>query len=67
MTELKPPPVSLLDKYTGSEMLPLYTTEATVTGGEARHGRASGHARSADGALDLDLRLPRETGRRHKP
>ncbi len=36
---------------------PLYTAEATVTG-----GRAEGHGRTSDGILDLQLRLPRELG-----
>lgn len=62
MTELKPPPVSLLDRYEGADVLPLYTTSVNVTGGEAHHGRASGIARSDDGALDLHLRLPRALG-----
>jgi osmotically inducible protein OsmC len=35
----------------------LYTAEAHVTG-----GRAHGHGRSADGALEVDLRLPAELG-----
>jgi Ohr subfamily peroxiredoxin len=35
----------------------LYTAEAHVTG-----GRANGHGRSADGALEVDLRLPTELG-----
>jgi len=35
----------------------LYTAEATVTG-----GREEGHARSSDGALDLQLRAPQELG-----
>jgi lipoyl-dependent peroxiredoxin len=35
----------------------LYTAEATVTG-----GREEGHARSADGALDVQLRTPTELG-----
>jgi lipoyl-dependent peroxiredoxin len=34
----------------------LYTTSATVTGGRA------GHARSADGALDVELTVPKELG-----
>ena len=34
----------------------LYSTTATVTGGRA------GHARSADGVLDLDLTVPKELG-----
>ncbi|KOF55047.1 peroxiredoxin [Achromobacter sp. DMS1] len=33
-----------------------------MRGGEAAHGRASGRARSDDGALQRDLRLPRELG-----
>ncbi|WP_126641007.1 Ohr family peroxiredoxin [Embleya hyalina] len=40
----------------------IYTTTVTVDGGAAAHGRASGRARSADGALDLDLRMPAELG-----
>src|SRR5271165_3048676 len=35
----------------------IYTAEAHVTG-----GRAEGHGRSSDGALEVDLRLPAETG-----
>jgi osmotically inducible protein OsmC len=35
----------------------LYTAQAHVTG-----GRANGHGRSADGALEVDLRLPVEMG-----
>ena len=35
----------------------LYTAEATVTGGRAR-----GHGRTNDGALDVQLRSPRELG-----
>ncbi|MCA8049359.1 Ohr family peroxiredoxin [Burkholderia arboris] len=56
------PSVSLLDPYTGSEPLPLYTTTAVVTGGESAHGRSSGHARAATGELDLPLRLLVELG-----
>jgi Ohr subfamily peroxiredoxin len=36
---------------------PIYTAEATVTG-----GRANGHGRTADGELDVQLRLPKEMG-----
>lgn len=36
---------------------PIYTAEATVTG-----GRAEGHGKSSDGALDVQLRLPKEMG-----
>jgi osmotically inducible protein OsmC len=35
----------------------LYTAEAHVTG-----GRAEGHGRTSDGALEVDLRLPTEMG-----
>jgi Ohr subfamily peroxiredoxin len=35
----------------------LYTAEATVTG-----GREEGHARTSDGALDVQLRTPAELG-----
>jgi Ohr subfamily peroxiredoxin len=35
----------------------LYTAEATVTG-----GRVEGHGRTSDGALDVQLRSPVETG-----
>src|SRR5438309_9312172 len=35
----------------------LYTAEATVTG-----GRAQGHGRTSDGALEVDLRAPKEMG-----
>jgi len=36
---------------------PIYTAEAHVEG-----GRTNGHGRSADGALEVDLRLPTEMG-----
>ena len=36
---------------------PIYTAEAHVTG-----GRAEGHGRTSDGALEVDLRLPQEMG-----
>jgi len=36
---------------------PIYTAEATVTG-----GRANGHGRTTDGILDVELRLPAEMG-----
>jgi lipoyl-dependent peroxiredoxin len=36
---------------------PIYTAEAHVTG-----GRAEGHGRTSDGALEVDLRLPHEMG-----
>jgi Ohr subfamily peroxiredoxin len=36
---------------------PIYTAEATVTG-----GRAEGHGQTSDGALDVQLRVPTEMG-----
>lgn len=60
MTPLQPPPNSLLDKYQGQDFLPLYTATVQVTGGEARHARASGVAVSDDGSLHLELRMPTE-------
>ncbi len=36
---------------------PIYTATATVTG-----GRAAGHGRTHDGALEVNLRLPKEMG-----
>jgi lipoyl-dependent peroxiredoxin len=36
---------------------PLYTAQAHVTG-----GRLAGHGESADGELEVDLRIPREMG-----
>jgi lipoyl-dependent peroxiredoxin len=62
MSELKAPAVSLLDRYSGSDIMPLYKTKVTVGGGVAGHGRASGVARSDDGNLDIELRLPKALG-----
>jgi len=62
MSTLSPPPVSLLDRYFGQSFLSLYSTSVVVTGGEVRHARASGHAVSDDGALDVSLRLPKGLG-----
>jgi osmotically inducible protein OsmC len=59
---LQPPPVALLDKYKGQEFGPIYSTVVTVSGGEAEHGRASGVARSDDGNLNVELRLPAALG-----
>jgi organic hydroperoxide reductase OsmC/OhrA len=39
----------------------IYTAEAHVTG-----GRADGHGRTSDGALDVDLRTPEEMGAAHQ-
>jgi len=60
MTELKPPSPSVLDRYSGDDVRPLYTGRVRVSGGQAQHGRASGVVRSDDGALAVDLRLPPE-------
>lgn len=60
--KLQAPPLFLLDKYRGRDFDPLYTTTVTISGGETAHGRASGVARSDDGNLALDLRLPTELG-----
>ena len=38
-------------------MKPLYTARATVTG-----GRDQGHGRTDDGALEVDIRIPKEMG-----
>ncbi|MEO7051558.1 MAG: Ohr family peroxiredoxin [Rhodanobacter sp.] len=62
MAKPQPPPVSQLDKHYGTEFLPLYTATVQVTGGAAKHGRASGVARSDDGLLDVQLRTPEEMG-----
>ncbi len=62
MTTLRPPPLTLLEKYHGRDAQTLYSATVTVTGGDAGHGRASGRARSDDGNLDVQLRLPEELG-----
>lgn len=62
MGHLRPPPISLLDKHRGSDFLPLYTATVRVRGGPTRHGRASGVARSDDGVLDVQLRMPEQLG-----
>lgn len=63
MTEpIQPPDLSTENDFDGNAFAPLYTTTVTVSGGTASHGRASGRARSDDGILDLDLRLPAELG-----
>ncbi|MGW1916086.1 Ohr family peroxiredoxin [Streptomyces sp. NPDC002076] len=56
------PDLSTDKDFTGSSFAPIYTTTVTVSGGMASHGRATGRARSADGALVLDLRMPAELG-----
>jgi Ohr subfamily peroxiredoxin len=56
------PGLSTEQDFDGESFAPIYTTTVTVSGGAAGHGRASGRARSADGVLDLSLRLPAELG-----
>lgn len=56
------PDLSTEKDYVGEAFAPIYTTTVTVSGGPAGHGRASGRARSADGVLDIDLRMPAELG-----
>ncbi|SED61161.1 Ohr family peroxiredoxin [Streptomyces sp. PAN_FS17] len=46
----------------GESFAPVRTTTVTVSGGPASHGRVSGRARSADGVLDIELRMPAELG-----
>ncbi|WP_184054485.1 Ohr family peroxiredoxin [Paraburkholderia sp. MM5384-R2] len=62
MTTLRPPPLTLLDKYSGQDAQTLYSTTVTVTGGDVGHGRASGTARSDDGQLAVELRMPKALG-----
>lgn len=59
---LRPPLLSLLEKYRGKEGQTLYSTTVTVTGGEAEHGCVSGVARSDDGLLAVDWQLPEALG-----
>lgn len=49
-------------QYEGAVMKPLYTAVVSVTPGQEGHARMSGHARSSDGILDLDLAFPTELG-----
>ncbi|MGW0633409.1 Ohr family peroxiredoxin [Streptomyces sp. NPDC002758] len=48
--------------FDGASFSTIYSTTVTVSGGAAAHGRASGLARSADGGLNLSLRMPAELG-----
>ncbi|MFI7132741.1 Ohr family peroxiredoxin [Nonomuraea sp. NPDC050153] len=59
---MKEPTLSTEHDYSGSTFKPLYVTRVAVNGGSSAHGRASGRAVSADGALDLQLRMPEELG-----
>ncbi|MFH8442983.1 Ohr family peroxiredoxin [Streptomyces sp. NPDC018026] len=63
MTEhFKLPDLSTDKDFDGDSFSAIYTTTVSVRGGAAAHGRASGRARSDDGVLDLDLRMPAELG-----
>ncbi|MFD8692873.1 Ohr family peroxiredoxin [Streptomyces sp. NPDC059651] len=63
MTEqIQLPNLSTEKDFDGESFSAIYSTAVTVSGGAAAHGRASGRARSADGVLDLDLRMPAELG-----
>ncbi|WP_198653850.1 Ohr family peroxiredoxin [Actinocorallia populi] len=46
----------------GATFKPLYTARVSMGGGGLAHGRATGTARSSDGILRLDLRMPGELG-----
>ncbi|MQY34019.1 hypothetical protein SRB17_19850 [Streptomyces sp. RB17] len=59
---IRSPRLSTDKDFDGESFAPIHTTTVTVSGGPASHGRATGRARSADGALDLDLRMPAELG-----
>lgn len=49
-------------QYEGTVMKPMYTAVVTVSPGQEGHARMSGHARSSDGILDLNLAFPTELG-----
>ncbi|MCC5655277.1 organic hydroperoxide resistance protein [Nostoc sp. XA013] len=49
-------------QYEGAVMKPLYTAVVTVTPGQEGHAGMSGHARSDDGLLDLNLAFPTKLG-----
>lgn len=53
------PSIALFSGDGGGDM---YHACVSVTGGAARHGRVSGLARSDDGELELELRMPRALG-----
>lgn len=60
--QIRLPDLSTDKDYKGASFSPIYSTTVTVSGGLAAHGRASGLARSDDGALDISLRMPTELG-----
>jgi osmotically inducible protein OsmC len=57
-----PSDLAMENEFDGGEFAPIYTTQVSVCGGAAGHGRASGRVRSSDGQLALDLRIPEELG-----
>jgi len=56
-----PPSIALLPGHPGGGG-ELYVACVSVTGGRAGHGRVSGLARSDDGELELELRMPPALG-----
>lgn len=62
MKKISAPAIATLDKYSGMDFQPLYSTNVKVSGSEAAHGRASCIVRSDDGNLELELRLPSALG-----
>lgn len=62
MTRPQAPALTLLDKYRGDAFQRLCTASVTVQGTKAAHGRPCGIARSDDGRLGVEVRLPPELG-----
>jgi Ohr subfamily peroxiredoxin len=60
MKRTTPPPLGMSSADGGNGEL--YVARVSVRGGSAEHGRVSGLARSDDGELELELRLPPELG-----
>jgi osmotically inducible protein OsmC len=55
-----PPSIALFSEHGGDGEL--YVASVSVAGGPAGNGRVSGIARSDDGELELELRMPRALG-----
>jgi Ohr subfamily peroxiredoxin len=62
MKKISAPAIATLDKYSGMDFQPLYSTSVKVTGSEAAHGRASCTVHSDDGNLELELHVPSALG-----
>jgi Ohr subfamily peroxiredoxin len=62
MKKLSASSIITLDKYSGMDFQPVYSTSVKVTGGEAEHGKTSCIVRSDDGNLELELRIPSALG-----